>query len=130
MSAQDNAERVRRGYDAFNTGDLTALAELIADEVVWHVPGRSALSGDHKGREATFAYLGQLAQLSDGTMRANLEDLVAGGETVVARQTNTARHGDKELHDPACLVFEMSGGRIVETREYHYDQYAMDEFWA
>src|SRR4051812_45307293 len=124
MSAQDNAERVRRGYEAFNRGDLAALAELMADEVVWHLPGRSAMSGDHKGREATFAYFGQLAERSAGTMRANLEHLVAEGETVVARQTNTARRGDKELHDPACLVFEMSGGRIVDAREYHYDQYA------
>jgi uncharacterized protein len=56
MPETPNAEIVRRGYDAFNNGDTSALAALIAENVVWHVPGRSSIAGDYHGRETTFAY--------------------------------------------------------------------------
>jgi ketosteroid isomerase-like protein len=41
MPEPPNVEIVRRGYDAFNNGDTSALAALIAENVIWHVPGRS-----------------------------------------------------------------------------------------
>ncbi len=109
---------------------MATLSDLIAEEVVWHLPGRSPLADDYDGRDATFGYFSQLAALSDGTVRANLESIVAEGDTVVARQTNTATRGTRQLNDKACLVFEMRNGHVVEVREYHYDQYAMDEFWS
>jgi ketosteroid isomerase-like protein len=36
-----NAAIVRRGYEAFNSGDLTTLPELFGDNVSWHTSGRS-----------------------------------------------------------------------------------------
>ena len=35
MGVQDNAECIRRGYDAFNSSDLVTLTELIAEDVVY-----------------------------------------------------------------------------------------------
>jgi ketosteroid isomerase-like protein len=60
--AHPNEELTRRGYAAFATGDMVALDELFADDVIWHVGGRSPLSGDYKGKEAVFAMFGRLAQ--------------------------------------------------------------------
>ena len=54
MGAGENAELVRRGYEAFNSGDMTTLAELFDEAAVWHLPGRSSLANDYRGREATF----------------------------------------------------------------------------
>jgi ketosteroid isomerase-like protein len=130
MGAQENAKLIRGGYDAFNRADIAALTELFAEGTMWHVPGRSVMAGDYKGRDATFEYFGRLHQSTDGTVRANLRSLVAEGDTVVARQTNTATRGDRHLNLDVCLVFEMRDGRIVEGQEYHYDQYAWDEFWS
>jgi ketosteroid isomerase-like protein len=45
-----NAAIVRRGYEAFNRGDLTTLAELFGDNVSWHTPGWSPLAGYVVGR--------------------------------------------------------------------------------
>jgi len=39
-----NAAIVRRGYEAFNRGDLTTLPELFGDNVSWHTPGWSPLA--------------------------------------------------------------------------------------
>jgi hypothetical protein len=64
MPEPANVEIVRRGYAAFNNGDTSALAALIAENVVWHVPGRSLIAGDYHGRETTFAYLHRLHLLT------------------------------------------------------------------
>ena len=54
MGAQQNAERIRGGYDAFNKADIEALTDLFAEDAVWHSPGRGVVAGDYKGRDATF----------------------------------------------------------------------------
>jgi uncharacterized protein len=130
MGAQQNAERIRGGYAAFNRADIEALTDLFSEDTVWHSPGRGAMAGEYKGRDATFAYFGRLHQSSDGTIQANLQSLVAEGDTVVGRQTNTATRGDKQLEVNVCIVFEMRDGRIVEACEYQYDLYAWEEFWS
>src|SRR3954453_20936620 len=126
MSAQENAKQVRLGYEAFNRGDITALTDIIAEDVVWHLPGRGPLAGDYQGRDAAFGYFGRLGELSGGTIHANLQSLLADGDTVVVRQVNTATRGDRNFAEDAFLVFEMREGRVVDAREYHYDLYGMD----
>src|SRR3990172_4059206 len=53
MGADENAETVRRGYEAFNTADMKTLTEIFDESASWHTPGRGSLAGDHKGRGAT-----------------------------------------------------------------------------
>jgi ketosteroid isomerase-like protein len=36
--AHPNEELVRKGYDAFNRGDMDTLRELFDPEIVWHFP--------------------------------------------------------------------------------------------
>ena len=43
--AHPNEDLVRRGYEAFATGDMATLNEFFADDVVWHAPGRNELAG-------------------------------------------------------------------------------------
>jgi ketosteroid isomerase-like protein len=60
MGPGENAEIVRRGYQAFNAGDVETLTELFDESASWHSPGRGPLAGDYVGREAVFGYFGQL----------------------------------------------------------------------
>ncbi len=55
--AHPNEELVRRGYEAFATGDMETLRELLDPEIVWHFPGRSVLAGDHRGPDAVLGPL-------------------------------------------------------------------------
>ena len=71
MTADENAAIVRRGYEAFSSGDVNALSELFDEHAVWHAPGRSSLAGDYQGRDATLGYLGRLGQETGGNFRAN-----------------------------------------------------------
>src|SRR3989442_15093634 len=77
MFEHPNAALVERLYAAFDAGDAESLKKLIAEDAVWHVPGSTEVSGDHRGHEAIFAYLQKLSDLSGGTFRAALIDLLA-----------------------------------------------------
>src|SRR5918912_2513028 len=120
-SAQENAAAIRRGYDLFNSGDLEQLAQLFAEDVVWHSGGRGRFAGEKRGRDATFAYFGQLGELSGGTFRTELHDVVASDEHVVGLHTNTGRRDGKALNLKEALVFQMRDGKIVEAWEHYED---------
>src|SRR5438105_13695710 len=91
MGADENVAIMRRAYEAFNTGDINTLTELFDESAVWHLPGRSSMADDYKGRDATPAYFGQLAQRTGGTFRAELERLTAEGDgRLVGIQRSTA----------------------------------------
>src|SRR5947209_15468931 len=76
MFEHPNAALVERLYAAFDGKDVASLGKLIAEERVWHVPGTSPVSGDHRGQEASFAYFQKLAELTDGTFHAELIDVL------------------------------------------------------
>ena len=80
MGAKENAEVVRRGYEAFQKGDLAAFDDILADDCVWHVPGKSQVAGDKKGRQATVEYYGQLGQLTEGSIQVELQIAITAGK--------------------------------------------------
>jgi uncharacterized protein len=130
MGADDNAAIIRRGYDAFNAGDMETLTEIFDEGVVWHVPGRSSLADDYQGRDATFGFFGQLAEGSGGTLRVELRHLLADDERVVGIHRNIAERDGKHLDVDVCLVFQLDDGRVTEAWEHYRDLYAYDEFWS
>ena len=131
MTADENAALIRRGYTAFNSGDMNTLTELFDDNAVWHTPGRSSLAGHHQGREATFAYFGQLGQGTEGTFRAELQQVLADDEDrVVGIHHNSGERGGKHLDVDCVLVFKLRDGRVIEGSEHFRDLYAWDEFWS
>ena len=131
MTADENAALIRRGYEAFNSGDMNTLNELFDESVEWHTPGRSSLAGDHQGRDATFAYFGQLAQGTGGTFRAELQQVLADDDgRVVGIHRNSGEREGKQLSVDCALVFQLKDGRVTEGSEHFRDLYAWDEFWS
>jgi ketosteroid isomerase-like protein len=126
-----NAAIVRRGYEAVNTGDVEALAELLGDNVSWHTPGRSPLAGDVIGREAVFARLGRYLAETGGTFRAELKRVLTDEDgRVIGIHHSVAEREGKHLDVYGGIVFELVDGRIVDGREHVYDLHAWDEFWS
>ena len=88
MGTTENVELVRRGYAAFNSGDMATLSDMFAEDAVWHVAGSGVLSGTKQGRDAVLAYFGELGARTQGSFQANLEDIVGGeNHTVAIQQT-------------------------------------------
>ncbi len=90
MGAKENEDLIRSGYEAFQKGDLAAFDNILAEDCVWHVPGRGQLAGVKRGRKATVEYYAKLGELSGGTVRADVHDVIANEGHVVGLHTNTA----------------------------------------
>ena len=46
MAEYPNAEPIGRAFDAFARGDMATMQSLVAEDTVWHIPGRGPLAGD------------------------------------------------------------------------------------
>lgn len=120
----------QRAMAAFAAGDMDALSEVFHPDVVWHLGGRSRLSGDFHGRDATFGMFALNSRLSGGTYRPQLHDVLANDDHTVALLHATASREGKRLDMHYVIVFHIEGGRITEGWEYWADQTAYEEFWA
>ena len=67
MAEQPNQLLVRRGFEAFSTGDMDTLVQIIADDAVQIMPGNNVIAGEHKGREAILAMYARLFEETGGT---------------------------------------------------------------
>src|SRR5262249_30007343 len=75
-----NAELLRSAYDAFARGDIPTVLQTLAEDIAWHVPGRSPLSGDYRGHEEVVGFFSRAMELSGGTLRVEAEDVIGDGE--------------------------------------------------
>ena len=130
MFEHPNAALVERLYAAFEAGDKEALKKLIAEDAVWHVPGSTEVSGDHRGHEAIFAYLQKLAELSGGTFRAELIDVLASDMHAAALAAAMGERGDRVLEQTYLLFLRIENDRIVEARLFNEDEEAFQAFWS
>ena len=130
MGSAENAAVVKRGYEAFNAGDMETLTELFDENASWHTPGRS-IGGDRKGRDEVFAQFGRYGGETGGTFKAELRHVLADDEgRVVGIHHNSAERNGKRLDTDCCIVFEIKDGRFVSGKEHFFDLHNWDEFWS
>lgn len=130
MSAQDDAAVIRAGYEAFDKGDIPAVMAVFAQDIGWHVPGRGPLSGDYRGSEEVLGFFGKLQELSGGSFRLELHDMLASDDHVVVLVTEIAQRGDKSLSQSVAHVWHLRDGKATEFWGLAFDMYAIDAFWS
>ncbi|MDP9224564.1 MAG: nuclear transport factor 2 family protein [Actinomycetota bacterium] len=130
MTDHPNLDLLRRGYDAYVSGDMATINELFADDVVWHVAGRSPLAGDHTGKEQVFGFFGKLQEMSDGTSKIDVHELLASDTHGVALVTESATRNGKHNQSNAVHVLHLRDGKVTEFWDAHPDQYTVDDFWS
>jgi uncharacterized protein len=130
MTAQENAQVIRNGYDAFGKGDIPTVLAMFADDIVWHIPGRSPLAGDYTGPQEVLGFFGTLQDRGEGSFRLEFHDLLASDDHVVVLVNEIAHRGDKALNSPSVHVWHVRDGKVTEFWGMSKDIYAVDEFWA
>jgi ketosteroid isomerase-like protein len=130
MTEHPNATLIRRGYQAFNTGDMAFFLDNYVEDVVQHQPGNNIMSGDYKGRDAVLGFYGRLAQETGGTFRAEVERLLANDQRVVAVHHSTATRAGKTLDCRTSLLFELRDGKVVDVDTLDEDIAAWEEFFC
>ncbi len=126
-----NEDLVRKGYDAFTSGDMDTLTTLMTDDISHTAPGNNPTSGEHEGHDDVFKMYGDLFERSGGTLEIELLDVTAkGDDKVVSRHHATAQRGDKKLDVEETLEFTIVGGKIAHIDESSSDVGAEDAFWS
>ena len=128
--AHPNEELVRKGYEAFLSGDMATLAELIDENVVWHVPGSSPISRTYYGRNEVFGFFATLMQETGGELRLTVHDMVGNDDHVVTLVKGEATRNGRTLVSDSVHVAHVRGGQMTEFWEFDADQRASDEFWS
>jgi uncharacterized protein len=126
--AHPNEKLVSGGFDAFSKGDVDTLRELFDPDAVWHAPGRGPVSGDHRGVDAILGFVAKVVELTGGTFRVELHDVVANDDHAVALSVNRGERKGRTLEDKSVIVSHVRNGKIVEIWQFFADQYAADDF--
>lgn len=126
-----NAEIARRFLDAQSRGDAAMLMELMADDIVWHVPGRNLLSRDYRGKAEVAGFFAEARRLSGGIVRSELIDVLGGGSHGIALVRVYAERDGKSLGGQfQAFTYRIADGKIAEFWFMVEDRYAVDAFWT
>jgi ketosteroid isomerase-like protein len=123
------AELHRRQREMYAGGAVEPVAELLAPDIVWHVPGTSPIAGDHRGREAVLDYFQRRRALARNTMRMHPGQVIEDGEAVVQLVDGTATVGDEELRWRTAGVYRVNAGLIAEVWLVPLDLALFDSIW-
>ena len=130
MADHPNLDLLRRGYAAYGSGDMDTINELFADDIVWHIAGRSPLAGDYSGKEQVFGFFAKFQEMSDGTSKVEVHDMLANDTHGVALVTESGARSERSHQGHATHVFHVTDGKVTEFWDAQTDQYAADEFWS
>ena len=125
-----NLGLIKRAYDAFGRGDIPTVLGILDNEIRWHVPGQSPLSGDYIGHEQVLGFFQKSMELSGGTLRIELHDMVASDAAVFVLCTVSATRSGKQAGFLEVHLWRIVDGRAVEFREFQGDEATEDNFWA
>lgn len=130
MSEHPNATLIRRLYSAFATGDLKSFKDSFAENARIHEPGRGAISGDYVGLDNVLDFFRKLIDLTAGTFRAELIDVLADDDRAVVLQHSTAKRDGKALDTRDVLVCEIRDGKIASAQVFAADEDLENAFWS
>jgi len=128
--AHPNEKLLRDAYEGFSTGNMEPVTAAFDEKIVWHSPGRRAISGDFEGRDAVMAFFGKIVEMTDGTFALSVHDVLANDEHGTALIKANAKRGDASWEGNIVHVIHFTGGRVTEVWVHEQDQYTTDEFWA
>lgn len=100
-------------HRAFQTGDVEALFSLMADDVVWHMPGENSLAGSYHGRDEIMRNFGMLQQAVD-TYWAHPLDYFGSDDHVVLIAEVRASKGERNLHTKEAMTWRVENGKLKE----------------
>ncbi len=130
MMTHPNTQLLTKLYADFAAGDLQAMLAVCADQMTFQVAGKSRLAGKYD--KATFAtgFVTQLMELSGGTLKLEVHDILSSDRHAVALLTDRLSRGGKELEYRTVHVWRFENGKPVAWYEYPRDLYQYDLIWS
>jgi ketosteroid isomerase-like protein len=126
----EKPKKLAEAMSVISQGDIERFGDiLLADDVTWHWPGRSSVSGDYRGREAVLELLSGFHRLTGNRLNVQPIDILEGDDHLMSFTHVTAeREGD---HLDVMMADAMRfgpDGRVVEYWTLSNNQAAVDAF--
>ena len=128
-TVQRNIEVARKGYAAFDSADIETVMALITDDCVWHAGSIGPLAGDYKGKAAILDFFMKFGQLTEGTYKADIHDIVGNDQHTVVMGTSKITRGGSTREDRFVdVVHPDNEGRVKEFWRFNEDQSGLAAF--
>ncbi|MGO9038292.1 MAG: nuclear transport factor 2 family protein [Steroidobacteraceae bacterium] len=130
MSAKENLDTVRAVLSGFNNNNAAAaLNDTVHPDLRYTIRGRATVSGMYVGRKAMADAVRQIKELTNGTMTAVPEVVMAEGDNVMAYMRVTGERSDGRTYDNyQAYLFRFREGKLIEGQTIPVDQHAFEEF--
>lgn len=123
------AEFLARQRAMYLGGPVEAVEAMLAEDIVWHVPGASTIAGDHRGRRAVVDYFVRRRALAGGSMEITKLVELSHGDTVVQLADGRAVLFGREAEWRTAGVYRVADGMIAEAWLVPLDLDAFERAW-
>jgi uncharacterized protein len=122
----------RRQAEMYTGGPVEPVLELLAPDIVWHVPGSSPIAGDHRGVPQVAEYFEKRRAAADATMRIHPGKVVQEGDAVAQFVGGGATLGGAEVTWQTMGIYrvDVENRRIREVWLIPLDGEAFDRIWS
>ena len=122
MSVNDNVRLIQDGYEAFSRGDIPAVLDNFAEDVVWRRPrgsGDSSLGTKYQGHAGVMQFFQKLAEAEE-MLAFEPREFVAQGEKVVVIGfiRSRAKPTGREYEGEWVHVWTIRGGKVVDYQAF------------
>jgi uncharacterized protein len=125
------AELMREYIAAARSGDWERGYGFFAADVVFHIPGRSAWAGHHRGRDQAIAYIENARGIAHaGEVKVELEAMLEGEDRVGLMVREIFERPDGPVEILRTNVYRVEDDRIVEIWIFEQNQHEVDELLA
>jgi ketosteroid isomerase-like protein len=124
----ENVALVRRGFEAFNSGDIARILSFTGDDFEIQVPpGLSAEPDTYRGRAGVRRYFQSFQEAMD-EVQFQAERFWDTGEAVVVDALVTAKGKQTAIpvEQRAAQLWTIRGGRVIRIRAYASLSEALD----
>ena len=131
-AAQNDLAVVQGGFEAFAKGDVAAFGAMFHSDATWNHRNDDRWGGVHAGRDDILAFIAESGRVTEGTLCATPEAVIADGQgrvTVVVRMTGTRPDG-RSFEDTQIMRFAVDGDYVRHADQFVGDPSAVKAFWA
>ena len=124
------AELHRRQGEMYEGGPIEPVLELLAADVIWHVPGSSPIAGDHAGHQGVARYFERRRELADFTMLMSPGEAICSGDSVAQFVEGEATAEGEQVNWRTVGAYRIEDGLVREVWLVPLDLDLFDRVWG
>jgi ketosteroid isomerase-like protein len=126
-----NVPRIRDALEVYNSGDHDAMRQFLTDDIVWHVGGSHAMSGDYRGADEVVNYFRDVRKATAGTLQVEPVEILANDRHASIFMHVTALRDVRTLDVLLAEALTLDDeGRWSEYWALANEQDDVDAFWS